>query len=392
MLAEQLVGEARARRARGMDPRERSVLRRVRRAVPAGRGRDRRVPARRARVPSADRRARGRLRADLAGPLRVRRLLRRARAARVRSAAPARPAPARAAARRAGRGALASCPTHRRQLAHGPLAVACLATAGSRSARCSCSPARARASPRSTPLRRLRRSPSSPSSPATSAWTSLRDRCSDRLPLPRRASRLRRHRPRRRDPRAARVRDHRWRRSTSRSILLAIGPLVWLLQIFSQDRARALRGDARAAPRLPRHGDAALRRRRVRRQLHGRALALGRRPGQRRRRRAGHRPSAAARSSSSPRCCTTSARSRSPRRSSTSRPRSPTSEFEVMKTHTIEGQFMLDRVGGLLARVGEIVRSCHERWDGSGYPDGLARRGDPARPRGSSSAATPTTR
>jgi hypothetical protein len=48
------------------------------------------------------------------------------------------------------------------------------------------------------------------------------------------------------------------------------------------------------------------------------------------------------------------------------------SEFEVMKTHTIEGQYMLDRVGGLLGRVGEIVRSCHERWDGSGYPDGLA--------------------
>jgi HD domain len=48
------------------------------------------------------------------------------------------------------------------------------------------------------------------------------------------------------------------------------------------------------------------------------------------------------------------------------------SEFEIMKTHTIEGQFMLDRVGGLLARVGEIVRSCHERWDGTGYPDQLA--------------------
>jgi HD-GYP domain-containing protein (c-di-GMP phosphodiesterase class II) len=47
-------------------------------------------------------------------------------------------------------------------------------------------------------------------------------------------------------------------------------------------------------------------------------------------------------------------------------------EFEVMKTHTIEGQFMLDRVGGLLGRVGETVRSCHERWDGTGYPDGLA--------------------
>jgi HD-GYP domain-containing protein (c-di-GMP phosphodiesterase class II) len=46
-------------------------------------------------------------------------------------------------------------------------------------------------------------------------------------------------------------------------------------------------------------------------------------------------------------------------------------EFELMKQHTIEGQFMLDRIGGLLGRVGEIVRSCHERWDGAGYPDGL---------------------
>ena len=47
-------------------------------------------------------------------------------------------------------------------------------------------------------------------------------------------------------------------------------------------------------------------------------------------------------------------------------------EFELMKTHTIEGQVLLDRVGGLLGRVGAIVRSCHERWDGHGYPDGLA--------------------
>jgi HD-GYP domain-containing protein (c-di-GMP phosphodiesterase class II) len=45
-----------------------------------------------------------------------------------------------------------------------------------------------------------------------------------------------------------------------------------------------------------------------------------------------------------------------------------------MKSHTLEGQALLDRVGGRLARVGEIVRSCHERWDGQGYPDGL--RGD----------------
>ncbi len=48
-------------------------------------------------------------------------------------------------------------------------------------------------------------------------------------------------------------------------------------------------------------------------------------------------------------------------------------EFALMKTHTIEGQALLERVGGKLARVGEVVRSCHERWDGRGYPDGLAR-------------------
>jgi HD-GYP domain-containing protein (c-di-GMP phosphodiesterase class II) len=46
-------------------------------------------------------------------------------------------------------------------------------------------------------------------------------------------------------------------------------------------------------------------------------------------------------------------------------------EWLVIKTHTIEGQRMLDRVGGLLSDVGQIVRSSHEKWDGSGYPDGL---------------------
>jgi HD-GYP domain-containing protein (c-di-GMP phosphodiesterase class II) len=46
-------------------------------------------------------------------------------------------------------------------------------------------------------------------------------------------------------------------------------------------------------------------------------------------------------------------------------------EWLVIKTHTVEGQKMLDRVGGLLSEVGQIVRSSHERWDGSGYPDGL---------------------
>jgi putative nucleotidyltransferase with HDIG domain len=47
-------------------------------------------------------------------------------------------------------------------------------------------------------------------------------------------------------------------------------------------------------------------------------------------------------------------------------------EWVVMETHTVEGQKMLDKVGGVLGDVGRIVRSSHERWDGGGYPDGLA--------------------
>jgi HD-GYP domain-containing protein (c-di-GMP phosphodiesterase class II) len=48
------------------------------------------------------------------------------------------------------------------------------------------------------------------------------------------------------------------------------------------------------------------------------------------------------------------------------------SEWIVMETHTLEGQRLLDRVGGVLGQVGQIVRCSHERWDGDGYPDGLA--------------------
>ena len=47
-------------------------------------------------------------------------------------------------------------------------------------------------------------------------------------------------------------------------------------------------------------------------------------------------------------------------------------ERKVIETHTIEGERMLHRVGGLLGEIGRIVRSCHENYDGSGYPDGLA--------------------
>jgi putative nucleotidyltransferase with HDIG domain len=47
-------------------------------------------------------------------------------------------------------------------------------------------------------------------------------------------------------------------------------------------------------------------------------------------------------------------------------------EWAVIRGHTIEGQRMLERVGGFMRDVGLIVRSHHERWDGGGYPDGLA--------------------
>jgi HD-GYP domain-containing protein (c-di-GMP phosphodiesterase class II) len=46
-------------------------------------------------------------------------------------------------------------------------------------------------------------------------------------------------------------------------------------------------------------------------------------------------------------------------------------EWAIMKTHTIEGERLLSPIGGILGNVGRIVRSCHEDWDGTGYPDGL---------------------
>src|SRR5439155_15539021 len=46
-------------------------------------------------------------------------------------------------------------------------------------------------------------------------------------------------------------------------------------------------------------------------------------------------------------------------------------EWEVMRTHTIQGERILKQVGGALARVARYVRSSHEHYDGHGYPDGL---------------------
>ncbi len=52
-------------------------------------------------------------------------------------------------------------------------------------------------------------------------------------------------------------------------------------------------------------------------------------------------------------------------------------ELKVMRGHTIAGQQMLDRIGGSMSEVGAVVRASHERWDGGGYPDGIAGRDVP---------------
>ena len=53
-------------------------------------------------------------------------------------------------------------------------------------------------------------------------------------------------------------------------------------------------------------------------------------------------------------------------------------ERRVMETHTILGEQILARVPVLQSEGLEIIRSHHERWDGTGYPDSLKRRDIPA--------------
>ena len=45
-------------------------------------------------------------------------------------------------------------------------------------------------------------------------------------------------------------------------------------------------------------------------------------------------------------------------------------EQQVMRMHPIWGEQMVRRVPGL-ERIADVVRAEHERWDGTGYPDGL---------------------
>jgi diguanylate cyclase (GGDEF)-like protein len=47
-------------------------------------------------------------------------------------------------------------------------------------------------------------------------------------------------------------------------------------------------------------------------------------------------------------------------------------EWEFMKQHTVMGEQIIAAAGPSLERIGPLVRASHERWDGNGYPDGLA--------------------
>ncbi len=46
-------------------------------------------------------------------------------------------------------------------------------------------------------------------------------------------------------------------------------------------------------------------------------------------------------------------------------------EWRFMRRHTLIGEGMLSAAPAL-ASVAKVVRSSHERFDGAGYPDGLA--------------------
>ncbi len=46
-------------------------------------------------------------------------------------------------------------------------------------------------------------------------------------------------------------------------------------------------------------------------------------------------------------------------------------EWEFMRQHTVIGEQIIAAAGPSLERIGPLVRASHERWDGTGYPDGL---------------------
>ncbi len=47
-------------------------------------------------------------------------------------------------------------------------------------------------------------------------------------------------------------------------------------------------------------------------------------------------------------------------------------EWNIMRTHPEIGQQMLTELGGVFTRLAQVVVAHHERWDGTGYPHGIA--------------------
>ena len=52
-------------------------------------------------------------------------------------------------------------------------------------------------------------------------------------------------------------------------------------------------------------------------------------------------------------------------------------EWTVMRRHPVLGQHILVQVGGFFELLSHIVVAHHERWDGHGYPHGLAQSAIP---------------
>jgi HD-GYP domain-containing protein (c-di-GMP phosphodiesterase class II) len=52
------------------------------------------------------------------------------------------------------------------------------------------------------------------------------------------------------------------------------------------------------------------------------------------------------------------------------------SQRASLRRHTIAGEELLAEISGL-EHLATVVRATHEAWDGTGYPDGLAREGIP---------------